>query len=302
MDSLYDRAAAFFHDLQSETCAALEAADGSASFSSDRWTRGESRGMARLMVDGAVFEKASVGWSQTEGELPEKLAAQLPGNGQRFRATSVCLSLYPLSPMVPTAHAEFRYIEQGVGRWFVGGSDLTPYYFFRDDVLLFHRLLEEACRRHPAVADYARFKTQCDEYYYLPHRGETRGVGGILFDALDGGGRDDDIDAVFDFVVDVGRTFLPSYTPIVERRRDEDYGDTERRWQLSRRGRHVEFDLLHDPSTAFGLATNGRIETVQRNLPPLVRWDDDVRTESGSREALMISMLEPTDWLGLDSD
>ena len=314
VDSLYDHVARFFHELQTEICAALEAADGSTSFASEPRTRDESSGESRLMVDGTVFEKASVDWSRTAGQLSERLASQLPGDGREFRATGVSLAIHPLSPMVPMAHAEFHYIERGAHQWFTGGSDLTPCYFFRDDVVLFHRLLREACLRHPQVADYRRFKKTCDEYLYLPHRGETRGVGGIFFEALadragrgDRSGQDrgrgdesDDMDAVFEFVMDIGRAFLPSYTPIVERRRDEEYGDTERRWQLSRRARYVEFDLLHDRSTAFRLDTDGGADAIQRNLPPLVRWDNEMPSESGSREALMISMLQPVDWLGLD--
>ena len=298
MDSLYDRAAAFFRNLQSELCAALEAADESVTFSADEWVReAGGSGHSFVLVDGAVFEKAGVNWSSVQGELSEDAANELPGEGSEFRATGISLVLHPLSPMVPSAHASFRYFEQGESRWFDGGADLTPYYFHRDDAVHFHRILKEACDRHAPIGDYARFKKWCDEYFYLAHRDETRGVGGIFFEHLEG---DDEIlEKTFAFVQDAGRAFLHAYAPIVERRRNEDYGDGERRWQLLRRGRHVEFNLLYDRSTALGLKANGLTESSLMSLPPLVRWDYEIPVESGSREALMLSMLKPVDWLGI---
>jgi coproporphyrinogen III oxidase len=294
---LFERAAALFRDLQTEICDALAAADGAATFGADRWERpGGGGGLSRILAEGAVLEKGGVGWSQVEGELPADYAKQLPGEGRAFRATGVSLVIHPRSPMVPTTHANFRFLEKGDAAWFGGGADLTPYYLFRDDAEHFHRTLADACDRHPAVADYDRFKAWCDDYFFLPHRGETRGVGGIFFDYV---GKDlADRQPVFDFVAEAGRAFLAAYLPIVERRKAEPWGDAERTWQLRRRGRYVEFNLLHDRGTVFGLKTNGRTESILMSLPPLVRWDYDVQVAPGSREAELVASLTPTNWLG----
>jgi coproporphyrinogen III oxidase len=308
VSDLFDRAAKFFHELQSEICNALADADGARKFGADAWQRpGGGGGVARVLEHGAVFEKAGVNWSNVDGELPAELAAQMPGGGDRaFRAAGVSLVLHPASPMVPTVHANFRCIAKGTGDaasvWFGGGADLTPYYFFRDDAEHFHRTLADACDRHRPVGDYDRFKTWCDEYFTLPHRGEARGVGGIFFDYLGSASGEHAVAAplerVFDMVRDVGRAFLPAYLPIVERRRALPFGETERTWQLRRRGRYVEFNLIYDRGTLFGLKTNGRIESILMSLPPLVRWDYDVAPQPGSPEAELVAQLRPTNWLG----
>ncbi len=296
MEAMFDLAAQWFRELQGKICDALEQVDGAARFSSETWQReGGGGGVTRVLAGGAVFEKAGVNWSQVEGQLPEALASATPGEGPGFRATGVSLVLHPRSPMVPTTHANFRCLEKGGRIWFGGGADLTPYYLWPDDARHFHRQLAEACARHPGVADYRRFKAWCDEYFYLPHRKETRGVGGIFFDYLDAAG--DRGASLLAFVRDAGEAFLRAYLPIVAARRDEPYGDRERTWQLQRRGRYVEFNLLYDRGTRFGLETGGRIESILMSLPPLVRWDYDVRPEPGSREAELISSLHPTEWL-----
>ena len=258
---------------------------------------GGGGGVARVLQEGAVFEKGGVNWSRVEGELPADFAAQMPGEGRAFRATGVSLVIHPRSPMVPTTHANFRMLEKGDKCWFGGGADLTPYYLFREDAQHFHGTLRAACDRHAPLGDYPRFKKWCDEYFYLGHRGETRGVGGIFFDYLDGSGSERDLEDIFAFVRDVGRAFVPAYLPIVQRRRNLPYGDRERHWQLIRRGRYVEFNLIHDRGTVFGLKTNGRTESILMSLPPLVRWEYDVHPEPGSREAELLSALKPTDWL-----
>jgi coproporphyrinogen III oxidase len=176
--------------------------------------------------------------------------------------------------------------------WFGGGADLTPYYFFRDDAVHFHQVLAAACDRHRGIADYDRFKATCDEYFYLPHRNETRGVGGVVFDYLKG-----DAEKVFDFVRDLAGVFLDAYLPIVNRREELPYDDTHRLWQERRRGRYAEFNLLYDRGTIFGLKTNGRPESILMSLPPSVRWDYDVQTQPGSAEADLITHLRPTNWL-----
>ena len=296
MSTLFDRASQFFQELQTEICDALSREDGRGDFSSDHWAReGGGGGVSRVLVDGAVFEKGGVNWSRVEGELPEDYAAQIPGEGRAFRATGVSLVMHPRSPLVPTTHANFRMLEKGDKCWFGGGADLTPYYFFRDDAEHFHRALKTACDKHAPIGDYERFKKWCDEYFYLPHRNETRGVGGIFFDYLDGS--DSELENVFAFVRDAGRAFLSGYLPIVQRRRGLSYGDRERHWQLIRRGRYVEFNLLHDRGTVFGLKTKGRTESILMSLPPLVRWEYDVQAEPGSREAELLAALTPTSWL-----
>ncbi len=298
MDSLYDRAAAFFRDLQSELCAALEAADESVTFSADEWSsEAGGGGHSCVLIDGAVFERASVNWYSIQGELSEPAADELPGDAGEVRATGILLTLHPLSPMVPSAHARFRYFERGESRWLDGAACLTPYYFHRDDAVHFHRILKEACDRHAPIGDYPRFKKSCDEYFYLPHHREALGVGGIYFERLEG--EDDALEKAFAFVQDIGRAFLHAYAPIVERRRNEAYGDGERRWQLVRRGRHVEFYFLYDRGKATRLQTDESIDSRLLSLAPLVRWDFDVEAESGSREALLLSVLKPIDWLGI---
>ena len=294
MPELFQRAGDFFRQLQLEICSALEALDGSAAFAEDAWERdGGGGGRTRVMTGGAVFEKAGVNWSSVMGVLPEDFAGHLPAGGREFRATGVSLVLHPKSPMVPTTHANFRYLEKGDKAWFGGGADLTPYYLVRDDAVHFHRTLRDACDAHRPIGDYPRFKKWCDEYFYLPHRKETRGIGGIFFDYLEG-----DMSAVLSFVKDIGRRFVDAYAPIVTRRRREPWGDAERRWQLLRRGRYVEFNLLYDRGTVFGLTTDGRTESILMSLPPEVQWAYNHQPELGSREAKLVAALGPNDWLG----
>jgi coproporphyrinogen III oxidase len=298
VSDLFERAAKFFHELQADICTRLAELDGAKDFGADAWQRpGGGGGLARVLEGGALFEKAGVNWSNVDGELPAELASHMPGTGNAFRATGVSLVLHPRSPMVPTAHANFRCIAKGDVIWFGGGADLTPYYFHRDDAVHFHRTLADACDRHHPVGDYDRFKAWCDEYFMLPHRGETRGVGGVFYDYLGAKGEHPP-ERVFEFVMEIGRAFLPAYVPIAQRRATETYGETERTWQLRRRGRYVEFNLLYDRGTIFGLKTNGRIESILMSLPPLVRWDYDVMPQPGSPEAELVAHLRPTDWLG----
>jgi coproporphyrinogen III oxidase len=297
VSDLFDRAAKFFSELQGELCRSLADADGGTDFTSDAWQRpGGGGGVARVLEGGALFEKAGVNWSNVDGELPADIADHMPGQGRTFRACGVSLVLHPRSPMVPTTHANFRCLAKGDALWFGGGADLTPYYFFREDAVHFHHTLAEACDRHRPVADYDRFKTWCDEYFFLPHRSETRGIGGVFFDYLGAKGEHAH-DAVFDFVRDLGRAVAQAYLPIALRRQPLPYGDTERTWQLRRRGRYVEFNLIYDRGTLFGLKTNGRIESILMSLPPMVRWDYDVMAQPGSPEAELLTHLRPTDWL-----
>ncbi|HEX9101203.1 MAG TPA: oxygen-dependent coproporphyrinogen oxidase, partial [Polyangia bacterium] len=233
-------AQAFFEELQTRICDGLEAEDGAGVFRSDRWQRpGGGGGLTRVIADGALFEKGGVNTSAVHGELRPEFAATLPGDGLAFFATGISLVLHPKSPCVPTAHANFRCLQRGSALWFGGGADLTPYYPEREDVEHFHRTWKTVCDRHDATF-YARFKKWCDEYFYLPHRQETRGVGGIFFDQLQGDRARD-----FAFVRDAGDAFLEAYLPIVRRRKRDGWGERERQFQLLRRGRYVEFNLLY---------------------------------------------------------
>ncbi len=289
---IQERAAAAFRTLQDQICAALEALDGRARFREDLWERpGGGGGRTRVLEGGAVLEKAGVNFSDVEGELPADLAGSMPGEGRTFRATGISLVLHPVSPMVPAVHANFRNIVKGEVGWFGGGADLTPTYPYREDVVHFHRAWKDACDRHDPTY-YPRFKKHCDEYFYLPHRGETRGVGGIFFDHLRG-----DLQALLAFVLDAGAAFLPAYLPIAERRRDEPWGEREKDFQLVRRGRYVEFNLLFDRGTIFGLKTGGRTESILMSLPPRVHWAYAQVPEPGTREAQLLDFLRPQEWL-----
>jgi coproporphyrinogen III oxidase len=297
VSDLFDRAAKFFSELQTDICRALAEADGAAEFTADAWQRpGGGGGVARVLEGGALFEKAGVNWSSVDGELPGALVDEMPGEGRTFRASGVSLVLHPRSPMIPTTHANFRCLTRGSALWFGGGADLTPYYLFADDATHFHAALASACDRHHPVGDYDRFKAWCDEYFFLPHRGETRGVGGVFFDRLGATGEPAG-EAVFDFVRDLGGSFVEAYLPIAQRRQTEPYGELERAWQLRRRGRYVEFNLIYDRGTLFGLKTHGRTESILMSLPPLVRWDYDVMATAGSPEAELLAHLRPIDWL-----
>jgi coproporphyrinogen III oxidase len=292
LDAPFAAAANDFRELQDRICTALADVDGQASFREDAWQReGGGGGRSRVLVDGTVFEKAGVNFSEVFGQMTSDFAQQIPGEGLDFRATGISLVLHPRSPMVPTVHANFRYLTKGTRSWFGGGADLTPYYPFREDVIHFHRVWKAACAGHPEPVSYPRFKQGCDEYFYLPHRGEHRGVGGIFFDYLEG-----NFAALFRFVQDCGNAFLDAYLPIVRRRMDEAYSEAQRRFQEFRRGRYVEFNLIYDRGTLFGLRTGGRVESILMSLPPVVRYPYDYHPEPGTREAELYDYLQPRDW------
>jgi len=291
-DEFHDRVTTFFRTLQDEICESLEGLDGTGRFQQDSWQReGGGGGRTRVLTDGAVFEKAGVNFSEVFGEMAAEFAAQVPGEGREFTATGISLVLHPRSPMVPTVHANFRYLTKGNKKWFGGGAYLTPYYPYLEDVVHFHRTWKNVCSRHGPPVDYQRFKSWCDEYFFLPHRGEARGVGGIFFDYLEG-----DREKLLAFVRDCGQAFLDAYLPIAQRRKDEAYEAQHRRFQEFRRGRYVEFNLLYDRGTLFGLKTGGRVESILMSLPPVSRWLYDYRPEPGSHEAELYEFLKPRDW------
>jgi coproporphyrinogen III oxidase len=290
---LHTASVAYFRRLQDSICAGLAAEDSGGTFGEDSWTReGGGGGRSRVLVDGEVFEKAGVNFSEVFGEMTPEFAKQVPGEGSAFTATGISLVLHPRNPYVPTVHANFRYLTKGDRSWFGGGADLTPYYPVGEDVVHFHKTWKSVCDRHAPLVDYRAMKRECDDYFFLPHRQEARGVGGIFFDY-----KSEDIDRWFAFVRDAGDAFLASYLPIVELRKDTPYGDRERQFQEYRRGRYVEFNLLYDRGTVFGLKTGGRVESILMSLPPVVRYWYDYRPEPGSKEAELTEYwLKPKEW------
>jgi coproporphyrinogen III oxidase len=292
VNDLGPRMQAFVEDLQGALCAAVEAEDGEARFSEDRWERpGGGGGRTRVLEEGRVFEKGGVNVSAVWGELDESFARRLGGEGRDFFATGVSLILHPRSPLVPTVHANFRFIQQGSKAWFGGGADLTPHYLFDEDAEHFHRTLRAVCEQHDP-GSYPRFKEAADRYFWLPHRGEARGVGGVFFEDT---GRDPEME--FAFVQDCARAFLPAYLPIVQRRRGLPWTDAQRAWSEVRRGRYVEFNLVQDRGTLFGLQTQGRVESILVSLPPRVRWVYDRTPAPGSEEARLLEVLrQPRRW------
>lgn len=293
---------AFLLDLQNRICAGLEAADGSARFHEDNWQRGNDSGggQSRVLSNGAVFEQAGVNFSHIRGSaLPASATAHRPElAGRRFEAMGVSLVIHPHNPYVPTSHANVRFfIAEQDGEapvwWFGGGFDLTPYYANTEDVIHWHTVARELCT--PFGADvYPKYKKWCDEYFYLKHRNEARGVGGLFFDDLN----QPDFAHSFALMQAVGNGFNDAYLPIVARRKATPWGERERQFQLYRRGRYVEFNLVWDRGTLFGLQTGGRTESILMSMPPLVRWEYGYQPEAGSPEAALYTDFLPLrDWL-----
>lgn len=290
---------AWLVSLQERICAALEAEDGRARFGRDAWTRAEGGGgLTRVLEEGAVFEKAGVGFSHVCGDrLPPSATVRRPQlAGRGFEAMGVSLVLHPQNPYGPTTHMNVRlFSATGDGEpvwWFGGGFDLTPFYGFDEDAVHWHRKARAAVQ--PFGADlYPRFKRWCDDYFLIRHRGEARGVGGLFFDDFDEGG----FDRAFALTRSVGESFLPAYLPIVSRRQSTPYGERERDFQLYRRGRYAEFNLAQDRGTLFGLQSGGRAESILMSLPPLVRWRYGWTPEPGSAESRLYERyLVPRDW------
>lgn len=284
----------WYRGFQARFAAGIEAVDGSERFVSDVWDRpGGGGGDTRILAGGPHIEKAAVNFSAVWGETPAGLSERMAAAGNRFYASGVSIIVHPRNPHAPTFHANLRYFETDAGpAWFGGGADLTPYYLYEDDARHFHRVLRECCERHP-VADHPAWKAACDEYFYLPHRGETRGVGGLFFDHLT-----DHLDEVWAFQQDLGDHLLEAYVPILSRRIDMPHGERERRWHEIRRGRYVEFNLVWDRGTRFGLETGGRTESILGSLPPRARWEYAHEPEPGTSEAALLEMVRgaPRDW------
>ena len=289
----------YLRGLQDSLCNAIEQADGTARFRSDAWQRAEGGGgESRVLRDGTVFEQAGVNFSHVMGaKLPASATAQRPElQDAQWLAAGVSLVFHPLNPYVPTTHANVRFFcatkQDTVAWWFGGGFDLTPYYPFDEDVLHWHRTAQQACA--PFGDDvYTRHKEWCDRYFFLKHRNETRGVGGLFYDDLNEGG----FERCFGLTRGVGDAFLDAWLPIVERRKATAHGEREREFQLYRRGRYVEFNLVHDRGTLFGLQSGGRTESILMSLPPRVRFEYAYAPEPGSAEARLADYLRPRDWI-----
>lgn len=315
-----ERARALVMGLQDEICSGLEEIDGVGKFQEESWDRPEGGGgRSRVMREGRIFEQGGVNFSEVHGkELPPSILKQRPeAKGHPWFATGTSMVLHPRNPFVPTVHLNYRYFEAGPVWWFGGGADLTPYYPFLEDARHFHRTHQQAC---DSVDErlYQVFKPWCDEYFFLKHRQETRGIGGIFYDYQDGSGslyRGQDPEGpaarkaaeigsvnlsweqLHDLARANGTAFLPAYMPIIDKRNGLAYGDRERQFQLYRRGRYVEFNLVWDRGTIFGLQTNGRTESILMSLPPLARWEYGYQAEEGSREALLTDLFtRPQHW------
>lgn len=292
----------YIETLQDQITTAIEALDGQATFQEDLWQRAEGGGgRTRVIENGAVFEKGGVNISGVHGQLPESMQRYLNVEDAAFFACGLSLVLHPKNPMVPTVHANWRYFElydqnnNIADQWFGGGLDLTPYYLFEEDIRHFHQTCKAACDRHDPQF-YADYKKRCDQYFWNTHRNEARGVGGLFFDYLKADQRP--MDQWYAFVTDVADNFLLAYRPIVEKRKNQPYTDQHRNWQEIRRGRYVEFNLVHDKGTLFGLKTNGRIESILMSLPPKVQWQYDHTPAEGSPEEALVDCLQhPKDWV-----
>ncbi len=289
-------------NLQDRITSKLEAIDGTAKFREDLWKRAEGGGgRTRVIENGAVFEKGGVNISAVHGALPKSMQNYFGVKDADFFACGLSLVLHPKSPMIPTVHANWRYFEmydeQGkiVDQWFGGGQDLTPYYLFDEDAAHFHTVCKKACDKYDSDF-YPTYKKKCDDYFWNTHRKEARGVGGLFFDYCKATEKKS-MHNWYDFVTEVGDSFLEAYVPIVEKRKNISFNEEQRAWQEIRRGRYVEFNLVHDKGTLFGLKTNGRIESILMSLPPHVQWRYDHHPEKGSEEERLLHILKkPKDW------
>lgn len=293
----------YIQDLQNCITDKLENIDGEAKFQEDIWERQEGGGgRTRVIENGAVFEKGGVNISAVHGKLPESMQQYFNVQNANFFACGLSLVLHPKNPMVPTVHANWRYFEMYnqkgdiVDQWFGGGQDLTPYYLFEEDVIHFHQTCKNACDKHNKNY-YSTYKKRCDDYFYNTHRNEARGVGGLFFDYCKSS-ETMSMQNWYNFVTEIGNSFLDAYVPIVEKRNHLPYSDKQSNWQEIRRGRYVEFNLVHDKGTLFGLKTNGRIESILMSLPPHVQWVYNHHPEIGSEEEKMFKVLKkPRNWV-----
>lgn len=293
IQNLKTKQAQFFKYLQEQITSAVDQINGQ-SFKQDDWTReGGGGGDTRVYMGGNLLEKGGVNFSEVFGQFSPEFAKQIPhGDGLDFYATGVSLVLHPENPFVPTVHANFRYLKRGSAAWFGGGADLTPYYVFEEDAVHFHKTFKAALDPF-GMEKYPAFKKHCDEYFYLPHRNETRGVGGIFFDYQM------ESDNPFEMVQACGNAFLKAYLPIAQKRINTPFTPAQKEFQELRRGRYVEFNLLYDRGTLFGLKTNGRVESILMSLPQKARWGYDFKPAPGTPEAKLTDYLKPMNWCEL---
>lgn len=303
--SVKEEFSAWLRSLQNTICTGLEQIDGKATFIEDRWERPEGGGgITRVISDGAVFEKGGVNTSFVHGTLPAAMQEAFKVPESNFFACGLSLVIHPVNPYVPTVHANWRYFElydkegNKLDSWFGGGADLTPYYLFKEDGKHFHTTFKNAMDAFGNDL-YPKYKQQCDEYFINKHRGnEARGIGGVFYDYLRP--KDDaDAERLFAFQQANGNAFLDAYLPIVAKRKDIPYGEQETEWQEIRRGRYVEFNLIHDRGTLFGLKTNGRIESILMSMPPRARWQYNYTPAEGTKEKELLDHLTPTDWVNI---
>jgi len=290
-------------ELQDTIVASLELADGVAKFKEDLWKRPEGGGgRTRVLENGGVFERGGVNISGVHGTLSKSMQTHLNVSEASFYACGLSLVLHPKNPMAPTVHANWRYFEmydlngEIVDQWFGGGLDLTPYYLFEEDVIHYHKVCKEVCDLHDKNF-YPEYKKKCDEYFWNAHRDEARGIGGLFFDYLKPNS-DKSLEKWYDFITDVADNFLEAYLPILNRRKKLPYNQEQKKWQEIRRGRYVEFNLVHDKGTLFGLKTNGRIESILMSLPPKVQWHYDHHPKENSEEEKLMEVIKkPRNWI-----
>lgn len=303
LSSKKEEFSAYVSEVQDHICEALEAVDGAQPFRIENWEReGFGGGSTRVIADGAVIEKGGVNVSAVGGPLPEAMRKKFEVPDSEFFATGVSLVIHPRNPFAPTVHANYRYFElydkeTGALRdqWFGGGADLTPYYLFKEDAKHFHQVHKDVCDQFDPDY-YPKFKAECDAYFFNHHREESRGIGGLFFD-YERPGAQRTADDLYEFSKAAGYAFTDAYIPILKKRKDHPYTEAQRNWQEIRRGRYVEFNLIHDRGTLFGLKTKGRIESILMSLPPKVQWVYDHQPEAGSKEAELVEHLKPIDWI-----
>lgn len=295
-----NRVKTFLLKLQDDICAGIQQEDGSGNFVEDSWDRAEGGGgRSRVMTNGSVVEQGGVNYSHVFGDkMPASATAHRPElQGRNFEACGVSLVIHPHNPYVPTSHANVRFFlaeKEGAEPvwWFGGGFDLTPFYVFEEDAVHWHQVAKAAC--DPYGEDvYPKFKKWCDEYFYLKHRDETRGLGGLFFDDLNEWG----FEKSFQFMQDIGNAYLDAYVPIIQKRKNMEFGEQQRQFQLYRRGRYVEFNLVFDRGTLFGLQTGGRTESILMSMPPLARWQYNYQPDANSKEAMLTEYLSPREWI-----
>tara|TARA_B100001029_G_C15039247_1_gene442394 strand:+ start:861 stop:1736 length:876 start_codon:yes stop_codon:yes gene_type:complete len=282
-----------FKDIQDHICHLFTEITNQ-KYHEDNWNYKDGSGGGRTRIfNGDIIEKGGVNFSALNGTLSDNIAAKLKGGGREFFATGVSLVIHPKNPFIPTIHMNIRYIERSGMKWFGGGIDLTPYYLNVNDIIQFHKNLKQICDSHE-IADYQKYKAHCDKYFFIKHRNEARGIGGIFFDYLD-----ENKKQTFEFVKDLGYGFNNVYLPIFSKQIKKSYTDRHRKFQLYRRGRYVEFNLIYDRGTLFGLETQGRIESILMSLPPLTSWEYNWSPEPDSEESKIYELIKPKDWVSM---